>query len=305
MPYCRISSDLKECALTLWRAGWTKSDICGALCVSKASLYRWRNILDEFGSVERPPNPLHGRPRLIGIVAMTELRSILIAHPDTFLDELQWHLAIHHDIAISLSAIRTNLKKAGLTRKLLHRIARERDQEKRASFLHSIQHDFSGTGEEFIAVDESSKNDHTYNRRYGWAPRGQPAEIEAPFIRGDRYSMVAAMSTKGYLATRAVLGSIDSYTFFDFIVEDVLPQMNPFPDTHSVLVMDNCRIHHTDTLQEVLNDALVMLLYLPPYSPDLNPIEESFSTWKAYLRRNSRTLEAAYGNDPILDWPGF
>lgn len=71
--------------------------------------------------------------------------------------------------------------------------------------------------------------------------------------------------------------------------------MKPYPDTQSVLVMDNCRIHHTDLLQEVLNEngeleasnvqnftnmsfPGVMILFLPPYSPDLNPIEESFST---------------------------
>lgn len=56
--------------------------------------------------------------------------------------------------------------------------------------------------------------------------------------------------------------------------------MNPFPDSRSVLVMDNCRIHHNETLQDVLNENGIMLLYLPPYSPDLNPIEESFSTCK-------------------------
>ena len=70
--------------------------------------------------------------------------------------------------------------------------------------------------------------------------------------------------------------------------------MNPYPQPQSVLIMDNCCIHHMDALQEILNDAGasnsnyflsssyyipgIMLLYLPPYSPDLNPIEESFST---------------------------
>jgi len=90
--------------------------------------------------------------------------------------------------------------------------------------------------------------------------------------------------------------------------------MNPFPDEKSVLIMDNCRIHHTNTLQDVLNaagwltvalipkltlliDLEVMLLYLPPYSPDLSPIEPSFSTWKANLRRNGGLIQA--DNDPI------
>ncbi|KAF8238355.1 hypothetical protein L208DRAFT_1355350 [Tricholoma matsutake] len=77
-----------------------------------------------------------------------------------------------------------------------------------------------------------------------------------------------------------------------------LPRMNTFPDVQSVLILDNCRIHHTDTLQEILNDAGVMLLYLPPYSPDLSPIEESFSTWKAHLRRHGTIMRGA--EDPIL-----
>lgn len=69
---------------------------------------------------------------------------------------------------------------------------------------------------------------------------------------------------------RIVEGSMDAFEFFDFIVEDVvrtlcylhiafadskkIPEMNPYPDVQSVLVLDNCRIHHTDLLQEVLNE---------------------------------------------------
>lgn len=269
----KISSDMKECGLRLWEAGWSTADICSVLCFSKASLYRWRAILDEFGSVERPPPALCGRPRLIGLLAMTAIREIYTRHPDLYLDELQWFLAIHHNLAISKSALQENLEKAGLVRKVLHKIAAERDEVQRQAFSHSIRTDFSGTGDEFVAIDESSKNDHTYNRRYGRSMRGQDAHIVAPFIRGQRYSMIAAMSKEGYLAAHIVPGSVDSFGFFDFIVEDVVscsacssllicrtiysqvPKMNPFPDKHSVLIMDNCRIHHTDMLQDVLNDA--------------------------------------------------
>jgi len=53
--------------------------------------------------------------------------------------------------------------------------------------------------------------------------------------------------------------------------------MNPFPDERSVLVLDNCRIHHNEALTDLVRAAGCLLLYLPAYSPDLNPIEESFS----------------------------
>jgi hypothetical protein len=84
----------------------------------------------------------------------------------------------------------------GLSRKVLHKIASERDEERRAAFIHSIQHDFSGTGDGFVTIDESSKNEHDVARRYGRSLLGRPADFTDPFIRGQRYSLVAAMSKK-------------------------------------------------------------------------------------------------------------
>ncbi|KAJ7340584.1 hypothetical protein DFH08DRAFT_623304, partial [Mycena albidolilacea] len=70
---------------------------------------------------------------------------------------------------------------------------------------------------------------------------------------GVRYTLVAAMGMDRYIVQQVVEGSLDSFDFFEFIVEDVVPEMRVFPDNQSVLVMDNCWIHHMDTLQEVLN----------------------------------------------------
>ena len=73
--------------------------------------------------------------------------------------------------------------------------------------------------------------------------------------------------------------------------------MKPFPESRSVLVLDNCRIHHTDPLVAIVQAAGCLILYLPAYSPDLNPIEESFSTIKAHIRRHGTTLRQA--EDPF------
>lgn len=218
----RISADLKECALKLWEAGWHLSDICYALSVSPASFYRWKLIFEEFGTITKPTSPLVGRPRFITLAALTAVKELYENHPDTYLDELQWFLAVHHDIPISIPTLQQNLEKAGLTRKLLHKIACERDVQARTNFLHAIQTEFSGTGTEFVVIDESSKNEYDVARRYGRAPIGQAPEFVDPFVRGERYSLVAAMSTVGYIATRVQLGSFDSFGFFDFIVEEVV-----------------------------------------------------------------------------------
>jgi hypothetical protein len=60
----RISTDLKECALRLWEFGWEELDIIQGLAVSR-SIYRWRNIFDELGTVNRPPSAIRGRVRII------------------------------------------------------------------------------------------------------------------------------------------------------------------------------------------------------------------------------------------------
>ncbi|KAE9392284.1 hypothetical protein BT96DRAFT_1000459 [Gymnopus androsaceus JB14] len=208
----KISQDMKYTALRMWESGWDLDDICSVLVVSPSSMYRWRAILEEFGDVNRPPSGLQ-----------------------TYLDELQWFLAVEHDIAISIPSLQSNLEKAGLTRKLLHKIAIERDYQRQRDFCNGIRNldHFSGTAHEFVTVDESSKNDHTTARRYGRAPIGQRADFEDVFVRGQRYTLCAAMSLKGYIATRVVEGSFDTSEYVSFLLDDVAPQMKPYPDEQS------------------------------------------------------------------------
>lgn len=208
----------------MWDSGWDLDDICSVLVVSASSMYRWRAILEEFGDVNRPPSTLRGRPRLIGMLAMQACREIYTLNPETYLDELQWFLAIEHDITISIPTLHLNLQKAGLTRKLLHKIASERDYQRRRDFcngIHNLNH-FSGTAREFVTIDESSKNDHTTARRYGRAPIGHRADFEDVFVRGQRYTLCAAMSLKGYIATRVVEGSFDTSEYVSFLLDDVV-----------------------------------------------------------------------------------
>ncbi|KAJ7834467.1 hypothetical protein B0H14DRAFT_3709394 [Mycena olivaceomarginata] len=77
-----------------------------------------------------------GRPRIIGLAALTAIKEIYTRHADTYLLELQWWLAIHHDIQISISSLHETLERTGLTRKLLHKIAVERDIDKGTSKEH-------------------------------------------------------------------------------------------------------------------------------------------------------------------------
>jgi hypothetical protein len=133
-----------------------------------------------------------------------------------------------------------------------------------------------------IVADETSKNDHTLARRYRRAPAGMRATTDAyDFNRHQGYSVGAAMSKDGYLAVKVIPGAFDSFDFFDFVAEQVvcissllgnqthidlqLPQMNEWPQKHSVLVLDNCRIHHNDALLELLSaNSVSSFIYHSP-----------------------------------------
>jgi len=65
--------------------------------------------------------------------------------------------------------------------------------------------------------------------------------------------------------------------------------LQPYPEPHSVVIMDNCRIHHKQLLQAYCDSMNVMLVFLPAYSPELNPIEQLFSKIKQWMRANRDT----------------
>ena len=218
----RISEDIKLCALRLWASGWLEADICEALQVSRSSLFRWQSLHEEFGRPVNPPSPIRGRSRIIARAIIEEVHRLHASDPDMYLDELQYWLALHHDIAISIPALQRNLTETGLTRKLLLKIASERDQQLRDEWNEQIRNNFSPTGNQLIFIDEASKNDHDTACRYGRSLSGKRAEFVDVFVRGDRYSIAAALSIDGYIATRVVPGSFNSIDFAGFVAEEVV-----------------------------------------------------------------------------------
>ena len=117
-----------------------------------------------------------------------------------------------------------------------------------------------------------------------------------------RFSVLPAISLKGFLHCEVVEGSFRADTFALFI-QNVLEHMEPFPGPNSVIFMDNCHIHKSPYIQELISARFVYKAhslfvadgqttrgvrceFLPPYSPDYNPIELAFSWMKYYLRRH-------------------
>jgi len=107
----------------------------------------------------------------------------------------------------------------------------------------------------------------------------------ARFQRGQRYHILPAYTQNGILLSRIFQGTTDSTVFEDFI-EELLLHCGKWPEEYSVLVMDIAPFHRSERIQQMCDAAGVKLLYLPPYSPDLNPVEGYFAELKAFIKKN-------------------
>ena len=89
------------------------------------------------------------------------------------------------------------------------------------------------------------------------------------------------------------MGTVDGQTF-DFLWGTLIPRMRPFNGSipNSVVIMDNCSVHHIQEVKQLLNKVGILVLFLPPYSPDLNPIEEAFDYVKSYLKKHDVLLQS-------------
>ncbi len=121
-------------------------------------------------------------------------------------------------------------------------------------------------------------------RLYGRGPRGQRVFSKVPHGHWKTISTIAAMSSQGMVASASFDGATDTPTFIAFIRGAVVPALQP----GQVVVMDNLACHKDSEIARLLNDCGAKLLYLPPYSPDLNPIELAISKIKTLLRKLAR-----------------
>jgi len=155
----------------------------------------------------------------------------------------------------------------------------------RAAYLEALQtEDFT----RFKFVDETSTNP-TYGRRYARAEGGQRAHQATPLHGGPNVTRVAALTPNGLQAAMTVSGAVNGAVFAASLQQVRGPTREP----GDVVVLDNLPAHKVAGLAELVEARGARLLYLPPYSPDFNPIELAFSKLKTWLRTaQARTRDA-------------
>ena len=117
------------------------------------------------------------------------------------------------------------------------------------------------------------------SRRYGWARRGKRPIIERP-ARGRRLNIIGAIGLDGVRAIRTLEGYVNGEVFLAFLRDDLGPKLNP----GDIVVMDGPSIHRVEGVSEVLAERGAKAIYLPAYSPELNPIEMTWAWIKKQIR---------------------
>jgi len=165
------------------------------------------------------------------------------------------------------------------------RRASERDEAKRGAWRKQTQGIEPGR---FVWIDETGSN-LGLTRTHSRAPRGERAFGDVPQRRGSNRTLITALTLDGFGPGLLLDDAIDRATFDGYIIHRLAPTLT----SGQIVVVDNLKVHYSDRARAAIEARGARLWYLPPYSPDLNPIEEAFSKVKAFLRSAApRTREA-------------
>ena len=223
--------------------------------------------------------------------------ALVFNNPTLYLREICQKITEVTSVTVSPETVCRVLQRNGYTRKKVLQVAKQRSVVYRSYFLANA---LQFSRELLVWTDEMGTDRRDQLRMFGYALKGERAVCHRTLTRGTRISAIAAMTSDGVLGYELTTGSVNVDRYFDFVRGCLVPCMQPFPGKHSILILDNCSVHHAHHIEAMLYSLGIPVLFLPPYSPDLNPIEELFSFVKRYLQCHDDIIQATNNPVPII-----
>lgn len=300
-PY---SNDLRNrVAAAVDRREGSLPQIADRFRISLKTLRRWLQRRGETGSLDPKPHG-GGRSRAVAGHDVERLKDLVRQQPDATLDELNKRLGL----GCSRMAIFRALRRLRISRKAKSLHATERDTPKGKRKRRNFRRRMARVDpKRLVFVDETGA--HTaMTRRFGRAPIGERVEGAVPG-HWESVTLVAALRLSGVASPMAFAGAMDTPTFEGYVEQILVPQLRH----GDVVVWDNLAPHQSRAARRLVRGAQARLVFLPPHSPDLTPIEGMFSKVKDVLRsvaaRTTATVYAAmdqalksvHGGD-IMGW---
>jgi transposase len=270
------SPDLRRKIIDAVGRGLTKTEVARTFNVSRSSVKRYVKMNNELGSL-LPSKPPGSAPK-IDDTAKRLLELDLQERPAATLVQRCTYLLKMTGISVGISTLWRTLKRMGYSHKKRSVGASERDQFDRAAWKVLVADRIEA--DRFVFVDEMGSNTSLYPL-CGWSPCGERARCSVPRNRGKNTTLMASMTIQGMGPSVALEGSTSAVAFETYIGQFLAPTLQ----AGQVVVMDNLNAHKSERVRELIEEAGCELLYLPAYSPDLNPIEEAFAKIKVILRK--------------------
>jgi transposase len=288
-----------------WRIVWvylahhsSTAEIAHTFGVCQRTVRRYIRLFQRFGEVSSLQIS-HGPKPLLDDFEQLTLLELIMEYPGIYLKEIQIKLESVFGVYVSVSTICRTLKRMGCTRQAMHHVALQQSECLRAKFMAEVS---IYDPNMLVWIDESGCDRRNTIRKYGYSIRGIPHCNQHLLVRGIRYSAIPVLSTTGVHDVYLAEGNIDGDRFMKFITSCLLPVLHPFNfmNPHSVVIMDNASIHHVDGVINLIEGVGARILFLPPYSPDLNPVEGVFSQVKSMMKKNNEIFETTSCTSTLL-----
>jgi transposase len=285
-PY---SQDLRERVFAAADDGEPVGRIATMLRVSVSYVCKVLSRRRLTGQTQARPQRCHVVPKLSGLLPAIEAQ--VSRRPDATIAELCAWLLETHKVSASTGLMNKTLAALELTfkKKSLHAAEQEREDVAKARVEWREQQP-KLSPPKLVFIDESSVKTNM-TRRCGRAKRGHRLVAAVPHGHWKTTTFVGALRCDGLTAPLTIDGAINGELFLAYVEQVLVPTLKP----GDIVIMDNLRVHKMAGVREAIEAAGAKLLFIPPYSPDLNPIELAFSKLKALLRAKAiRTVDALW-----------
>lgn len=226
----------------------------------------------------------------LGVKRLTEIDKLIcletvIDNPGIYLKEIVLKLSEETGTVVDESTICRFLHKSGFTRQKMIITAKQRNKFLRCGYMLDMTI-YKGHPEFFVFIDETGTDRRDSMRKYAYSLQGKPAVASKLMVRGQRVSAIVSMSCNGILDFHTSTGSTCGADFHHFVLDALIPHLQPFNgvNPHSIVVLDNASIHHVPQVVSAIESTGALVQFLPPYSPDYNPIEMAFAKTKSTLK---------------------
>lgn len=235
--------------------------------------------------------------RKFGVEKRQWLVNLYKKNPILYLDEARDLFMRNFKISISCSSVNLILHEAGLSWKTLERRAMQiRSDDVYRFYVEMSQ--ISWFPQNLVFLDEVSIDNRALQRTKGYGPVGQRVLFRGEFTRKARVSLLCFLGYNGILESYSVDGTFTRATFFKFCKDFALKKDTPvrtYPGVNSIWILDGAMIHCDKNIIDYLRTLGIIVIFLPAYAPQLNPIEIVFGLIKKYLQRNHKDQSSSRG----------